>query len=541
MSSFLTNARLDGQFVFNVALPAPLALPDLPALTTTVPQGNIAWAGLAGVYNGGSTTTYWTVPAGVYNISMIAIGGGGGGGGGMGSSGQNLGSIYAAGGGGLAYGSLQVTPGSNLTIVYGHGGGNYIGYPGSPYLVGTYLYASGDGGTSKVRYNGTDIVTGVGGYGITTTSGSGGGFGYSGADPSQPRGGANGGAGRNGTSLGTSGGGGAAGYSGNGGLGGANSTGGAGSGGSGGGGYRSSGGGVGIYGAGTSASAQSVPQQGGFGGSGGSQAVSTGGSYGGGGGGSALYISSIECMPQYGGPGAVRIVWGPNRRYPDVANVTNVPLVAWVPNSPRDMPNIIAWYDASSVDINYNLWYDRLGNTALSATLTDCSLVGLGGGNGANTNLSAAVSGTPASSITWPAGLVSSSYTIFHVTRYSGSNKQRIYSTTGSEDWASGHINGAAGQFKHGSLLTGSDGSTDYYGENWFVTTDQLNIGRTNGITRGTGSGITTYPTTLAINKYSTEKSDFQTACLIVCNGAMSNVYYTTLETWLRNYYGITS
>lgn len=533
MSSSLQNANLRGGFYFSVNPPPPLTLPALPALTSTVPQGNITWAGTQGVYNGGTRTEYWIVPAGVYNISAVAVGAGGGGGWPAGP--------WAAGGGALAYGSIPVTPGGNITVVYGHAGGAYIGTP-----VGAFGHAAGGG--SSVSYLSSTVISAGGGGDISTSSGtSAGGLYYNGgADASQPLGGGNGGAGRGGVSGdGYGGGGGAGGYSGTGGLGGANSAGGAGSGGGGGGGYRSSGGGVGLYGAGTSGFSQSVPFNGGLGGSSGgnagngSSAFTRAGSYGGGGGGSALEGNPYSTYPQYGGVGAVRIIWGPNRRYPDAANVVDVAAISWVPNSPRDMPNVIAWYDEQSFDQNYQIWYDRLGNAAVSATAVGCTLQSLAGGNGANTKLTFAVSGSTSSSITWPANVVSNTYTIFHVTRYSGASKQRIYSTTGTEDWASGHINGLAGQFKHGSLLT--DGSTDYYGTNWFVSTDELNIGRTNGITRGTGSGITTYPTTLAINRYSTEKSDFQTACLVICKGSMSNVYYETLETWLRNYYGITS
>jgi len=525
----LTGGQITGSF--ELSYRPPFVFPSLPALFgNTIPQGQVAWNGVSGIYNGGTNTTYWNVPAKVSNISIVAIGAGGGGGSPAGP--------WAAGGGGLAYGSIQVVPGSNITIVYGNGGGNYLS-------GGTFNH--GPGGASSVSYLGSTIVIGYGGGDISSSSGTSAGGSYSttGVDSSQPYGGGSGGAGYGGiTGNGTGGGGGAGGYSGTGGAGGANATGSAGSGGGGGGGYQSSGGGVGYLGAGSSGGAQSSAGSGGNGGSGGGQGGLSpsyvGGSFGGGGGGSYMYLNPYSSYPQYGGPGAVRIVWGQNRRYPDTANVADVTAITW-PNSPRDLANIVAWYDEQSFDDRRQVWYDRLGNTSISATTVNCSLVSLSGGNGANTNLVSAISGSTSSSITWPTGLVSNTYTIFHVTRYSGSNKQRIYSTTGGQDWASGHINGAAGQFKHGSLLTGSDGVTDYYGTNWFLTTDQLNLGRTNGVTRGTGSGITTYPATLAINKYSTEKSDFQTVCLIICSGETVLGDYLALETWLRNYYGITS
>lgn len=514
----LSGGQISGSF--ELSYRGPFAVPALPELTSTVPQGQSAWTGTAGVYNGGSTTIEWTVPAGVTTISIVTVGGGSGGG--------NLGSPLGAGsGGGLAYGSCNVTAGSNITILVGNGGGAYISGG---------IYDTAAGGDSKVQIPaGTDVIAGYGGGAVSTSTSYGGSYYNSGMDASKPRGGGAGGNGAcgSGTSIAGSGGG-AGGYDSNGGNGGINGGGASTSNYSGGGGgYRNQGGGVGLLGQSAGGFAQSTINTAGYDGS--------GGGYGSGGGGAGTYVNPYTSYPKYGGSGGVRIVWGSNRQYPDPANVADVSTITWAPNSPRDMPGIVAWYDEKSFDDRRGIWYDRLGNTSISANVVGCALVTLAGGNGANTNLGAAISGTPASSITWPTGLISNTYTIFHVTRYSGSNKQRIYSTTGGFDWASGHINGAAGQFKHGSLLTGSDGSTDYYGTNWFVTTDQLNIGRTNGITRGTGSGLTTYPATLAINKYSTEKSDFQTTCLVVCSGEMTYGYYAALETWLRNYYGITS
>ena len=231
----------------------------------------------------------WTVPAGVTSVSVVCIGGGGAGSGGTGG-----------GGGGLRWlNNIAVTPGAQVAVVVGAGG----------------AASSGNGGSSSFGSH----VTANGGAGNNETSHAGGSSG-SGGD-----GGTGGGAG----------GGGAGGYTGNGGNGSDdsknNAT--AGSGGGGGGGGTSTqhtsdgggGGGVGIYGQGSNgrAASRNSSGPGGAGGSGGRPGQShssgaDGGAYGGGGG------DSQEVTPNGGdgGPGAVRIIWGEGRSFPNNAGLT---------------------------------------------------------------------------------------------------------------------------------------------------------------------------------------------------------------------------
>lgn len=206
-------------------------------------------------------TYSWTCPAGVYFVSVVAVG--------AGATGTTT---LSGGGGGLGYkNNIPVTPGNTYTVV--------VGAPGAP------------GGDSY--FINTTTVRGIGG----TRAGAGGGY--------VGDGGGNGGAGAA-DAGGFVGGGGAGGYAGNGGAGTAtNST--AFNAGAGGGGAGSSGamygggGGVGLLGQGSSGATS------GAGGSGGTSGTtgSAGGVYGGGGG----YNTS-------GGVGAVRIIWGANRAFP---------------------------------------------------------------------------------------------------------------------------------------------------------------------------------------------------------------------------------
>lgn len=102
----------------------------------------------------------WTVPAGVYRITVDAVAGGGGGGGGM-----EVGNGDAGGGGGsggyTVGQTMSVTPGEVLTITVGPGG------TGAPYVGRTQTAPDGQpGGDSAVNGSiGSVLVTG-GGQGL---------------------------------------------------------------------------------------------------------------------------------------------------------------------------------------------------------------------------------------------------------------------------------------------------------------------------------------------------------------------------------------
>ena len=267
-------------------------------------------------------STDWTVPSGVYKISVVCIGGGGG------ASGSNIAAnprLAGTGGGGgaLRYvNNIDVTPGETLTVTVGSGGNGGYNPPNS-WIEGP----GGNGQTSSLSRSGTILCSAAGGKGGSVPVPGGGGAGGN-------TGIGTGGNGGNGglrviayRSSVPGGGGGAGGYSGNGGAGGYsgfNTSFGSGSGGgAAGGSYNQdgsgAGGGVGLYGEGESGLYdQSSSGSGGAAGSGGSPGESTkdgkynvyignGGLYGGGGGGEPDENSFTGGS---GGQGAVRIIWG---------------------------------------------------------------------------------------------------------------------------------------------------------------------------------------------------------------------------------------
>ncbi len=242
----------------------------------------------------------WTVPADATSVCVVCIGAGG--------SSRAYGN-YGAGGGGLRWkNNIPVTPGEVLSVI--------VAPPGA-------RSTNVSGQSSSFA----DVVTAYGGlYGGASGGGEAAGGSGVGGD-----GGGNGGRGING-------GGGAAGYTGNGGNGAVYAQDGQdGYGGGGGGGGTNSyttasgtggGGGVGINGKGSSGAGASNSGSGdynwgGKGGSGGGNGGAgyesgnggNGGNYGGGGGGGG----QGDYDGGAGGQGAVRIIWGPGRSYPDNA------------------------------------------------------------------------------------------------------------------------------------------------------------------------------------------------------------------------------
>jgi len=284
-------------------------------------------------------TFTWTAPADVTKVAVVCVGGGGGGQ----ASAQAYNAVSSCGGAGGGLGwrnNIYVTPGESYTVVVGAGGDGLSSGEGS-----------GKWGSDSYFIN-AQTVKGGGGNAADRTQNSVGGT-YVGD------GGGNGGKGNIGSGYAGGGGGGAGGYSGNGGdavapypdtTGTPGNDGQGGAGGSGGGsvtgnyayydiaGAGSGGGGVGILGEGPSGAGGTGGRtntsygtgNAGGGGSGGQQGSGVGlgyqgqrlgATYGGGGGGGGSQFSA-EPYHAYngadGGHGAVRIIWGSGREFPNI-------------------------------------------------------------------------------------------------------------------------------------------------------------------------------------------------------------------------------
>ena len=241
-----------------------------------------------GGYDLGTRDQTFTAPAGVTSVDVVCVGGGG------------------AGGGALAYkNNITVVPGQDYDVV--------VGAPG--YNLGGAGSNNGESGGDSSFTAGGNTTTAEGGTTGSTTL----------AEPTGSfDGGGKGGYGYNGGGYS---GGGAGGYSGDGGdaeIGFTNppdANSGAGAGGDW---PYNGGGGVGVLGKGTTGSSGSGPGGGGSGGTAGivtgtnGAASVTGGTYGGG------FTGRYE--GNQGGPGAVRVIWGPGRSFPDTLTEDQTPV-----------------------------------------------------------------------------------------------------------------------------------------------------------------------------------------------------------------------
>ena len=255
-------------------------------------------------------TSNWVVPAGVSKISLVAVGGGS-----SGTYGSGTFPGAGGGGGGLVWANdLSVTPGETLTVVVGAGGQGGTSSSTTAQNCGNHSSVTRSGQWSATAHGGGDTAKTnslIGGHGAVT--------GITTAFAIHT-----GGNGQNGQGVSpypSGGGGGAAGYTAYGRSGGTST--GVTDGGSGGERlmYGGAGGGVGLRG-----SVPNTPTLFSVGGSRGTDGIAAsatgegirhdGGSYGGGGAGgrSSSYLGGL------GGQGAVRIIWGGNRSFPNNAD-----------------------------------------------------------------------------------------------------------------------------------------------------------------------------------------------------------------------------
>ena len=186
-------------------------------------------------------------------------------------------------------------------------------------------------------------------------------------------------------------------------------------------------------------------------------------------------------------------------------------------------------------------WRDMFGTNHATATTgtvaqTAASLNG-------RTVLSGAASPV-AASIQFPSAVLPSTYTLFTLCRYTGTNKGRIVASTTSaiaQNWLSGHWNGCSGVAVHGNswMTPNTDAGS---GSGWVLSSDQNGLYRYNGNTRSTGSsaGSPSYISGIGINVLAAEPSDWACACTVVFTGTLTAPQIQAVEAWLSSMYALT-
>ena len=188
--------------------------------------------------------------------------------------------------------------------------------------------------------------------------------------------------------------------------------------------------------------------------------------------------------------------------------------------------NLVAAYTGESY--RSGSWYDVSGNgrtaTVSGGTITVTS-------NAANFGGRTFVSGTTATTVTFPT-IMNSNYTLFHVMKYNGGTSRRILTTT-SGNWLSGFWSGSTGVAYHegwvtqtGDWATAVSGSA-YGNNNWLLSADQNNLYRANGYAMGTAGPGTVRQLGINTSAWSGETSDWSMACLLVYNTMLADLTNT--------------
>ncbi|MBM3718123.1 MAG: hypothetical protein FJW53_04030, partial [Actinobacteria bacterium] len=443
-----------------------------------------------------SSTGYcdWTVPSGVTSVDAFVVGAGGGGG--------SDGGVGGGGGSATRLDGVVATPGSTMTLQVGAGG-----TPGA--WGGTAATAGGQssllttGGTTYTVNGGSAGAVGpstTGGAGGTSTTGFAGGAGGTSATID----GTGGGNGKTGTVNYFTGSG--VEYGG--------------------------GGGGGIYNDGSHTIAARAGASGGGNGCAANGGTNTAGSAGvrGGGGGSGCAGHAGRTVGGAGGTGIVIIRYATDSSDAFPASV-GTPAYRYVGDNFQNL------------DTARSTWIDTSGNGRHSASVVGAPIVTTVTGNGSAATIRT-VSGGSNDGFRFAtfSPTTTNRYTLFQVTRLSGSNRQRILDGV-NRNWLSGYWSGSAGVAYHDNWLTAysNNGTTM---TNWQLMTDQNQMLRQFGANRTTATNLTqTFDTQLAINagRFSGagERSDFNAAEIILFDGELSATQIRLVENYLARTYSI--
>lgn len=220
-----------------------------------------------------------------------------------------------------------------------------------------------------------------------------------------------------------------------------------------------------------------------------------------------------------------------------VSSVFGLSIPAKKKSGPGTSVALYARYQATNYNTTTNVWTDSGDNayTLPSSQITNTGLSLVSGtGNGAS-NAFITLQGTTSSKVQITTAQIPQ-YTLFHVTRYTGGTKGRIF-TGSTNNWLSGFWSGSSGVAHYDSWVTPSSNAA--FGNNWLISTSSNNnIYRGNGVSYANGTGSINYMPPITIN-YS-EASDFQLADVLIYNSYLSLADIKIVEAFLADLYGIT-
>jgi hypothetical protein len=208
---------------------------------------------------------------------------------------------------------------------------------------------------------------------------------------------------------------------------------------------------------------------------------------------------------------------------------------------------INAVYTGASFDTTTGIWYDLSGNDRNASAINRTNITkntSLSNQAGVNKTFTALFSPQTAALIP-PDGVYCgpNNYTLFVVQRiYSGTTNRMIDGS--ANNWLAGSWGGKTGNFFQEGWLGEADAG---HGNNWFMTTVQAGLGRTNMTTRTGGSPGTVSATNKAtINggnstgQPGSESSNWCIAEYVHFNRTLNSTEYIAVETALKSKYGFT-
>lgn len=234
------------------------------------------------------------------------------------------------------------------------------------------------------------------------------------------------------------------------------------------------------------------------------------------------YVAAGDTQP-YGIPTAGEISLGDFRGAAKVGGVAMPPVTT----------NLTTYLTGDSFDVATNTWTNLSGTGTHVQT---ANIVGTVTKTSNALNGKAIISGTPSTSIRILAALPTN-YTLFHLTRYNGTNRTRIFSTTaeGSIAWLSGFWNTNTGVVFHGGWMNLTDIG---FGNNFFLSTDQPALYRANRGNQFTSGSGTFSRDNFGINQ-NAEKSDWACALVLVYDRILTSTEYINVENWVLQQYNV--
>jgi hypothetical protein len=217
----------------------------------------------------------------------------------------------------------------------------------------------------------------------------------------------------------------------------------------------------------------------------------------------------------------------------------------------HDMPvtdGLYMRFEGKNYDEKTKTWYDSggAGRHIPSSSITGTPYLSIQGNSTNGTYLRSfqVLKGTTAEFINFGNPRLEQ-YTFFFIARYGGATRARIFTTAGVlPDFLYGFQGGYSGVAYHSYWITGAAGAqptATVYGTDFFIGCDCSNSFRTNGIERVLSNSTYTYlPNNITVNGYSSEKSDFEIADVIIYNRYLSLDERIQMENYLASIYGIT-